>query len=207
MGGMGSGRHWYWGASNTTDDYRAIDVRRWQRDGLLVPHQSFGWQWSRDGEEVASIHVRPESDRVVLIYRHRESGEEWQDKNYPVYLDWTDCNLGGQRPWFLCPAHGCGRRVAILYSGSIFACRHCYQLAYPSQREARDDRAARRAERIRAKLGWEPGILNGDGWKPKGMHWNTFNRLTAQHDAFVQVSLAGMAAKMKLLGESLDDWL
>lgn len=40
---------------------------------------------------------------------------------------------------------------------------------------------------------------------PKG-HWNTFERLTAQHDAFVQVSLAGMAARLNLLGESLDDW-
>ena len=28
MGGMGSGRRWYWGAKNSTDgDYRSIDVR------------------------------------------------------------------------------------------------------------------------------------------------------------------------------------
>jgi hypothetical protein len=59
-------------------------------------------------------------------------------------------------------------------------------LAYPGQRETWDDRGARKADRIRDKLGWEPGILNGNGWKPKGMHWNTFERLTAQHDAFVQ---------------------
>ena len=208
MGGIGSGRHWYYGAKDTTDDYRSIDVRRWKRDGLLTPHQAFGWQWSRHGEVVASIRVRTEQGRVFLIYRHRRNGEEWQDENYPVYLDWTACNLGGQRPWFLCPAQGCGRRVAILYLGSsIFACRHCYQLAYQSQRETWDDRAARRADRIRDKLGWERGILNGNGWKPKGMHWGTFDLLTAQHDAFVQFSLAGMAARLNLLGESLDDWV
>ena len=80
-------------------------------------------------------------------------------------------------------------------------------MAYPSQRETWDDRAARKADRIRDKLGWEPGILNGNGWKPKGMHWNTFERLTAQHDAFVQISLAGMTAKLNLLGESLEDWI
>nr|VFK12706.1 MAG: hypothetical protein BECKLPF1236B_GA0070989_103931 [Candidatus Kentron sp. LPFa] len=97
--------------------------------------------------------------------------------------------------------------MAILYGGGIFACRHCYQLAYPSQRETGYDRMARQADRIRDKLGWEPGILNGNGWKPKGMHWNTFERLTAQHDAFVQVSLAGMAAKLNLLGESIEDWI
>jgi len=114
---------------------------------------------------------------------------------YPVYLDWTDCNLAGRRPWFRCPARGCGRRVAILYGGSIFACRHCHQLAYASQREAGYDRAARKADRIRDKLGWEPGILNGEGGKPKGMHWRTFERLQTEHDALVGESLAGMARR------------
>ena len=66
---------------------------------------------------------------------------------------------------------------------------------------------ARRADRIREKLGWEPGILNDSEWKPKGMHWKTFERLTAQHDAFAQVSLAETAQKLNLLGELLDDWV
>ena len=88
--------------------------------------------------------------------------------------------------------------MAILYGGGIFVCRHCYQLAYPRQRETWDDRSARRADRIRDKLGWEPGILNGNGWKLKGMHWNTFERLTARHGTFVQISLAGMAVKLNL---------
>ncbi|PLY12834.1 MAG: hypothetical protein C0631_15915 [Sedimenticola sp.] len=207
MGGMGSGRYWYWGAKDTTDDYRSIDVRRWKRDGLLTPNQAFGWQWSRFGEVVASIRVRTEAGRVILNYRHRSGSEEWKDESYPILLDWTACNLGGERPWFRCPARGCGRRVAILYGGGIFACRHCYQLAYPSQRETDYNRMARRADRIREKLRWEPGILNGNGSKPKGMHWNTFEKLTAQHDAFVQVSLAGIAAKLNLLGESIEDWI
>jgi hypothetical protein len=204
---MGSGRHWHYGAKDTISDYRSIDVRRWQRDGLLGPHQFFSWQWSRDSETVASIRVRTEPGRVILTYSHRSGGGDWKDQSYPIQLDWTPCNLGGERPWFLCPAMGCGRRIAILYGGSIFACRHCYQLAYPSQRETADDRAARRADRIREKLGWEPGILNGNGWKPKGMRRNTFEQLTAQHDDFVAISLAGMAARLNLLGESLDDWI
>ncbi|MCP5346555.1 MAG: hypothetical protein R3F41_16895 [Gammaproteobacteria bacterium] len=207
MGGIGSGRRWRWDAKSTTDDYRSIDVRRWKRDGLLEPDQFFSWQWSRHGKVVASIRVHTETNQVILTYRHRRGGEDWKDESYTVSLDWTSCNLGGKRPWFLCPAHRCGRRVAILYGGSIFACRHCYQLAYASQREPWDDRAARKADRIRDKLGWEPGILNGKGCKPRGMHWNTFERLTAQHDSFVQISLAEMAAKFSRIGESLDDWI
>ncbi len=203
MGGSGSGRQWYSGAKDTTDDYRSIDVRRWKRDGLLTPHQSFGWQWSRQGEVFASINVRTEPDRVNLTYRHRSGVDDWKDERYPVYLDWTGCNLGGRRPWFLCPALGCGRRVAILYGGSIFACRHCYQFVFASQRETWYDRAARRADRIREKLDWEPGILNGSGsGKPKGMHWKTFEQLSAKHDGFVQSSLAGISARLNLFGES-----
>jgi hypothetical protein len=108
---------------------------------------------------------------------------------------------GGERAWFLCPAEGCGRRVARLYVGGagIFACRYCYGLAYACQRESADDRGARRADKIRDRLGWEPGILNGPGGKPKGMHWRTFDRLTAQHEAFVGISLAWMATPLRLL--------
>jgi hypothetical protein len=143
MGGMGSGRRYRNDAADCADDYRSLDVRRWQRDGLLTPGRAFNWQWTRRGEIVASIQVRTEADRVTLNYRHRSGGKEWEDKNYSVRLDWTACTYGGRRAWFLCPAVGCGRRVAILYSGGIFACRHCYRLAYPSQRETDDDRAAR----------------------------------------------------------------
>lgn len=207
MDGSGSGRRWHWGAKNITSEYRSIDVRCLQRDGLLEPGRSYGWQWSRNGETVGSINIRTEPDRITLNYRHRSAGDDWEDKTYPVYLDWTDCNLGGKRPWFLCPARNCSRRVAKLFGGEIFACRHCHQLAYPSQRETPDDRAARRAENIREKLDWEPGILNGEGCKPKGMHWKTFERLSARHDDLVQRSLLGMALRFNLPIGSVDDWV
>ena len=190
MGGWGSGG-WQSG-KNTTISMRALDVRRLQRDGLLAAGQWFMWKWSRNGEEVASIQIRVADDRVTLNYRSRSYGGEWQPMEYPVYLDWTPCRLGGRRAWFRCPARGCGRRVAILYGGSIFACRHCHHLAYDSQREKHDDRLTRKADKIRQRLGWEPGILNGDGDKPKGMHWRTFERLQGEHDGYVEASLAGM---------------
>ncbi len=38
-----------------------------------------------------------------------------------------------------------------------------------------------RAEPTGSGIGsnWEPGILNGHGGKPKGMHWRTYERLTS----------------------------
>ena len=139
MGGWGSGRGQ--SGKDTTSDYRALDVRRLQRDGLLTPGRAFGWQWTRNGDEVASIQIRTEADHMILNYRSRSNGGEWQPMEYPVYLEWTPCHLGGRRAWFLCPAQGCGRRVAILFGGSVFACRHCHKLAYACQREADHDRA------------------------------------------------------------------
>lgn len=203
MGGIGSGRR-YQGGKDTTCDMQPFDVRRLQREGLLMPGRAFGWHWTRNGNEVASIQLRVESDLVVLDYRTRSHGGEWQPMEYPVYLDWTDCNLGGRRAWFLCPARGCGRRVAMLYGGSIFACRHCHKMAYECQRETGDDRAARRADTIRRRLGWKVGILNPSGSKLKGMHWHTFERLKTEHDALVGESLAGMAKRFGLLDRFMD---
>lgn len=115
--------------------------------------------------------------------------------NYPIDLEWSPCSYGGKRPWFRCPAQNCGRRVAILYGGTVFACRHCNQLAYPSQRENIDDRATRKADKIRERMGWEPGILNGEGLKPKGMHWKTFERLCFFHNELVNLSLREAALR------------
>lgn len=209
MGGFGSGKS---GGHATTSDYRSLDVRKLQREGTLAPGRAFSWQWTRDGEKMASIQIQTEVNCVILSYRSRRGGDDWQPMEYPVYLDRTDCTLGGIRPWFLCPANGCGRRVAKLFLGGsgVFACRHCYRLAYASQRESVDSRATRRADKIRERLGWERGILNGHRGKPKGMHWKTYRRLQTQHDDFVTVSLNGMAKRLGLLNQQLqglrDDW-
>lgn len=200
MGGPGSGRRWHYGARETTDDYLTFDVRRLHRDGLLSPGRSFTLTWSRRGMRVAAIEMRSASDRVMLSYRHRSKQADWQVVEYPVYLDWTNCHLGGQRPWFLCPAHGCGKRVAIIYFGERFACRHCRQLAYASQRESDLDLSARRVDRIREKLGWKPGIFSPRGEKPKGMHWSTYWRLYAELDEHQEVSLSGLITRFNLFG-------
>ncbi len=203
MGGIGSGRR-YQGGKDTTEGSRPLDIRKLQRGGLLTPGRSFGWQWTVNDRSVADIRVHVEVERVVLIYRFRRRADvDWQDVEQAVRTEHTACTYGGVRHWWLCPS--CGRRVAILYGpGQHYACRHCWNLAYSSQRETADDRAARRADRIRRRLGWHVGILNPKGWKPKGMQWRTFERLTAEHDAYVGASLAGMAKRLGLMNRGVD---
>lgn len=182
MGGIGSGRQTHVGARDTTESYRSIDVRWLKREGMLVPGVNRRISWLRDGAVVASIDTRAEPGRVILTYRHRSRDADWEDKVYPVYLATTPCHMGGERHWFLCPAQGCRARVALLYDGAIFACRKCHQLAYPSQREDAGDRAARRAHRIRDRMGWPGGVLEGSGWgNPRvciGAPMNAFARNT-----------------------------
>lgn len=189
MGGAGSGRRCQYG-NDTTEDSQPLDIRRLHRAGLLKSGRTFQWEWTINDKPVAGIDVRVKVQHVVLAYRHRPRGAiDWQDVEQLIYLDYTPCTYGGSRPWWLCPS--CGRRVAVLYApGKLYACRHCSELAYSSQRETISDRAMRRANKIRRQLDWPIGIGNPKGVKPKGMHWRTFDRLHARHDELVWRSLA-----------------
>jgi hypothetical protein len=188
MGGLGSGRKIHFDVKNTVSDYLSIDIRKWCRGGLLTPGTQFNATWSHHGVACGFIQAVSKEKCVILTYRYR-SDDDWVNMHYAVDIEWTNCHFGGKRAWFLCPAGYCNRRTAILYGGEVFACRHCYQLAYPSQREGMGDRAARKAEKIRERLDWEPGILNGEGLKPKGMHWKKFELLRREHERLVNTSI------------------
>ena len=181
MGGYGSGRSG--GGRSTTDDYLRMDVLFMERNGYLKPHHSGNLFWSRGGERIGHISFTVQTDRLTLIYNHRTHGEVWEPVEYPVYLERTPCTYGGSRSWFLCPARGCGRRIATLFGGRIFACRKCYGLAYISQRVSRSDRATERADRILKRLRCEDmSILDPDPPRPKGMHAHTYRRLSKQYE-------------------------
>ena len=172
----------------TTSYYRQLDVRWLQRNGYLKSRWCSTVTWHRGDEVSGSIGVFAKNGAVILSYRHRNWDGEWQSKEYAVSLEWTPCYFGGERAWFRCPAQGCGRRVAILYGDEIFACRHCRQLAYDSQREPTWERALTRYHAIKQKLGARPADDFPD--KPKGMHWRTYNRLCAEAEEASNRSLS-----------------
>lgn len=195
MGGYGSGRQ---STKGTTSNFLRLDIRTLKRDGMLMPGRTSHVYWSPRGSEIASIiEVRAEGHRVVIGYRSEGCNGEWQDREYPIKIEQTDCNLGGQRVWFWCP--DCGRRVAVLYGWERFACRHCRNLAYASQRETANDRAIRRADNIRKRLGWQIGIANPEGRKPNGMHWSTFERLHSRYTKAAQVAWMDAARSLGMI--------
>lgn len=200
MGGRGSGRRSSYSGKPETNDSMPLDIRRIARSGLLIPGSSFGWQWTVNDRPVASIRIRVDWESLVLSYRMKSTGEVVEQR---VQTQTTPCHLGGQRHWFACPL--CSKRVAVVYApGRYFACRQCCGLGYATQKESAGDRAATRADKLRKRLGWEAGILNGPGGKPKGMHWKTFLRLKSHHDALVQISLQDMARQFGFLQKLVD---
>jgi hypothetical protein len=146
------------------------------KDGTSVPGAFSSRVWSRNGEVTGTINLKMEAFRLTLSYRQRSGGEDWRSLEYPVGIEWTPCNYGGERAWFLCPARGCGRRVAILYGGKVFACCRCYRLAYESQQEDGGYRAVRRTQKIRIRLGGSGSMADHFPSKPKEMHWRTYHR-------------------------------
>ena len=191
MGGSGSG--WRCNSKATTSGYDRFDVRTWQRRGLLVPSRSLVYQqWNV--EVFAPFNLGAQPDRMSLV--HRRSG-----LTYLVSLDWTRCNYGGARAWFVCPS--CRRRVAILYGASTLACRHCRQLAYDSQQDSGWNRSLRQARTTRMRLGGSANLAEPLPGKPKGMHWRTYRRLYRQAAAHEQVCFGGAVTMLTSLGKSI----
>jgi len=119
------------GGRRTCESCNSLDVRYLHREGKLRPGRRLGLRWTRNGEPSGSIGIDAEQDVIVLRYRTRRYGEtEWQDIRQRVPITWTDCALGGRRPWFSCPIYSngcyCGRRVAKLYQAA------CPSLIYPT---------------------------------------------------------------------------
>src|SRR5215813_4118408 len=102
MGGFGSGRPSGAGRGKV-EDCRSIDVNRLCKEGCLQPGWSGGWQWTSNGERIASINLRAETDCVNFSYRVRIGDGEWQDVRETVRIVRVSCRFGRSRPYFICP--------------------------------------------------------------------------------------------------------
>jgi hypothetical protein len=90
-------------------------------------------------------------------------------------------NVGGLRWWWLCPRTGGICAALYLPDGADgFASRQAHGLRYRSLSERPVERAARRARKLRRRLGEAPAVL-GDALpdKPLRMQWSTYEGLCA----------------------------
>lgn len=181
MGGIGSGRY-HFRERECVEDNRSIDVNRLKREGCLDPGWRGNWQWRREEKVVAWIGMAMGETGLQLSYRWRIRGGEWRDIEQTVPIVMVPCRLGGDRPYFRCCGVvndvACQKRVVRLYgAGPYFLCRHCYRLAYATQSENQLDRTFTRANRLRQRLGGEPGLDALLPKRPKGMWRRTYTRM------------------------------
>jgi hypothetical protein len=181
MGGYGSGRQ---GGRPTVESACRFDIDTLVRAGAIKPGKYVEGSLklpSYDDElaiEFESSATNPRNSWLRLQYAVRDcwTGEQYQidDK---IYLTASRPRFGGQRWWFICPNEN--RRVRKLYlplGARRFRSRHAYRLAYASQRETVHDRAMRRADKLRRRLGGDP-LDDGYPEKPPRMRGATYDRL------------------------------
>jgi hypothetical protein len=107
-----------------------------------------------------------------------------RDVKQRISLTTTRPRFGGTRWWFICPVTG--ERVGRLYlpAGACqFASRRAHGLAYASQTESINERAARRRRKLLARLGDEDAPFGWMPLKPKRMRWATYLRYLNQIEA------------------------
>ncbi|MCP4570634.1 MAG: hypothetical protein GY841_23865 [FCB group bacterium] len=131
-------------AKTTVEECLNLNINNLNRDSkgqtCLKPGLSGTIDW-KDGKNRIGVTTYHNNETGLLFLRldFTNKGENIRQE-VPITL--TGMPTGGKRPWFICSVNRdgvfCGRRVGKLFLpsyGKLFACRHCYDLAYKSQQE------------------------------------------------------------------------
>lgn len=205
MGGLGSGRYYGWSDKTKLEDCLSLNVLEWNRKNLLSQGSVFTLSWSHYHDKFATCKAFVGNNNIFIIHELRDTEYKWHLHKFTIELVWTECNFGGKRPWFICPSIFCGKKTPKLYGNGFFVCRRCRGLAYKSQSESVIDRACRRADKLRTKLKWDLGILNGPEIKPKGMHWRRYNKLYDHHQYLSKLVSIYCRARFGQFGDYFGD--
>ena len=208
MGGWGSGRRSGFGREKV-GDCCAIDINSLRKKGQLRAGWAGQLRWSDVYGQIVAVDLRADADRIHLSFGvHTDLRDRINRESIvrTVRIVRMPCRYGGSRPYFICPGINngktCSRRVAKLYmAGKHFLCRHCADLRYQSQSEGGLYRLLRRANKIRVRLGGEPGLGSDFPLKPRGMWWRSYEKLYAEcHHAEKQAKQAIGARLTHVLG-------
>lgn len=193
MGSCGSGRNHRW--ASRTDEFHKLDLADFAR-GAFERWRSGSITWSRGDHVTASIGYSLAPDHMRLRYTNIRHGER-TPINERFEFSFTAQAFGGVRRWIVCPS--CQRRCRVLYGGRHYRCRTCYRATYESQYERIRVPGLASAERVRHRLGAQPGFIHPFPDKPKGMHWRTYRRLQEQDWAATEKLEAALAGRMTMI--------
>ena len=159
MGGLGSGNWYRWQERKSiVEESLGVAIRNFR--GRIFDGSAGTLTWM-DGRDDAARGAKysigwfvtwGDVPTITLHYRWRDS----KDVRFPVRLQTTPTQFGGERWWFTCPlivnGVACNRRAGKLYlppGARYFGCRKCHDLTYRSCQEAHQtERLIASAERI-----------------------------------------------------------
>jgi hypothetical protein len=182
---------WDGDGRRTVEQTRCIDIGTLRRAGYVGKPARNWWEYRNKAYRVG-IH----SDSVKWGDGYVELRRQTLRT---VHVPWR---FGGQRYYFLCD---CGRTVEKLHSyrDLPWRCRRCYNLTYATRQATPRDRYHIKTQKIRERLGGQPGHLDDFPPKPKGMHWKRYCRLRNEHDAADEQFLGMCVAHVLWLGGHL----
>lgn len=164
------------------EDCLGININFLLREGYIGRDKlvSGSITWNQEGYRIGSMGVICHlADNFQLNYS--ANGE---DIKQIVGIAWSACPYGNKRPWFACPK--CFKRAGkIFYRDGRFACRHCQQLCYASQLEKVRQRGLGLSHKLYGRFERDDKMI----YKPKGMHWATFDRIIARAQRAEEKSL------------------
>ena len=173
MGGLGSGGHNK--RRLRAEHFRKLDAAGLQRSGLFRDGQRGTVSWKNEHQTETSIAVMGGRRSIELEYKGKpKDGASWSHYRERFGVDWSERHFGGAQAYLTC--RGCSKRARFLYLARFrFRCRACHGLVHASSQERPGDRATRKNQKLRAKIGAPLGL--GDiVLRPKGMHHSTFSK-------------------------------
>ena len=166
MGGFGSGNHSQ-ERRLTTDELPRVHIRDVDADFLL----SDLWLPAITAKP-KNLYVKGAANRIIF-------GGKAADKIIEIghaSITYSARNFGGHQAYFQCQ---CGKKVTTLYIDvPSIACRQCHRLLYNSQFTRQHEQPATKAAKLRAKIGGGPALLQPLPDRPKGMHTETYERIS-----------------------------
>lgn len=189
MGSRLSGRFGYrHGQKTFTSDLPCLNVRHLLH-GSRIRTGSFCMSVGDDKQ--LFLDVQPNS--IVV----RASADVWRRMAQGIDIETTGRSASLRRTWLCCPAHSCGRRVIALYFQDGFFCRHCLNLAYPSQSRSRIQRLCAEYGRLEKRI----SLVEGEPVRPNGMHRRTYAPLAARARALHKYIFGPAARAMARIQE------
>jgi len=177
VGGYGSGLYGDGKGKTPVERCLSIDIRQLQKQNVLdLKGKILTWNWTKNGENVASIGMIPKENHLLLTYLANK-----ERITTPIYYEESETGYG-ERKWFTCPF--CSKKCALLYlKGKYFACRKCHGLNYKSSQLSGDmdyyhDQLMKLCKIL--KVEYDP-MDPFPPWKPKGMHQKTYEKHAARY--------------------------